>query len=150
EADQTAALLRTIFADAGHFHHHDPLARNEVFADEGAANHTRLGLEHGGRGLHLFVYGRDALDTGPVPTKFPARQTRQASEAICRWHGLVPGQVQFAQQSPAAIDAGVFHNDVIATGNLDVFFYHELAYVDTPGVVSRLARAFETLTGRPL
>ena len=135
EADQTAALLRAIFADDDHFQHHDPLPRVDVFGDEGAANHCRLGLEHGGRGLHLFVYGRDGLNTTPVPTQFPARQTRQASEAVCRRHGLDSKQVVFAQQSPAAIDAGVFHNDVIAASNLDVLFYHEQAYVDTPGVI---------------
>ena len=150
EADQTAALLRAIFADGEHFRHHDPLPRVDLFGDEGAANHCRFALDHGGRGLHLFVYGRDSLKPSPLPNKFPARQSRQASEAVCRRHGLVAGQVQFAQQNPAAIDAGVFHNDVIATGNRDVFFYHEQAYVDTEGVSARLSAAFETLTGRPL
>jgi succinylarginine dihydrolase len=150
EADQTAAALRTIFGDREHFQHHGPLPRADVWADEGAANHTRLCLEHGGPGLHLFVYGRDAVVPGPQPVQFPARQTRQACEAICRQHGLRASRVVFAQQNPAAIDAGVFHNDVIATGHRDVFFYHELAYVDTPAVVQRLGRAFESLTGRPL
>jgi succinylarginine dihydrolase len=64
--------------------------------------------------------------------------------------GLGASRAVFAQQNPAAIDAGVFHNDVIATGHRDVFLYHELAYVDTPGVVERVSRAFESLTGRPL
>ena len=150
EADQTAALLRTIFSDANHFRHHDPLPRVDWFADEGAANHTRLCVEYGGPGRHLFVYGRDALEPGPIPSKYPARQTRQASEAVCLRHGLRAEQVIFAQQNPAAIDAGVFHNDVIATGNRDVFFYHELGYVDTRALVDRLCSAFATLTGRPL
>ncbi len=150
EADQTAAVLRSIFADEAHFRHHDPLPATDLFADEGAANHCRLCLDYGAPGLHLFVYGRDGLNPGPAPRKFPARQTRQAGEAIRRRHGLAPAHTLFAQQNPDAIDAGVFHNDVIATGNRDVFFYHELAYVDTPGHVNRLREAFERLTGKPL
>lgn len=150
EAEQTATLLRTIFADTGTFQHHAPLPAADLFADEGAANHTRLCLDHGDVGLHLFVFGRDTLNQAPAPRQFPARQTRQASEAICRRHKLAASQVVFAQQNPVAIDAGVFHNDVIATGNRDVFFYHELAYVDTPAVVNSLDEAFAALTGKSL
>jgi succinylarginine dihydrolase len=150
EADQTAASLRAIFRDGTHFQHHDPLPRADFFADEGAANHTRLCVDCGGPGLHLFVYGRDAGAPGPAPQQFPARQTRQACEAICRQHGLRADRVVFAQQNPAVVDAGVFHNDVIATGDRDVFFYHELAYVDTPALVQRLSEAFAALTGRAL
>jgi len=150
EADQTAASLRAIFADGNHFRHHDPLPRADAFSDEGAANHSRLCVDHGGPGLHLFVFGRDALGQGPAPQKFPARQTRQASEAIRRRHGLSVAQAVFAQQSPAAIDAGVFHNDVIATAHRDLFFYHELAYVDTPSVMAQLCEQFEAVTGKPL
>jgi succinylarginine dihydrolase len=149
EADQTAATLRTIFA-GDRFRHHAPLPGTALFADEGAANHCRLCLGHGGPGLHLFVYGRDELDPGHAPRRFPARQSRQASEAVARRHGLSAAQLVFAQQSPAAIDAGVFHNDVIAASDRDVFFYHELAFVDTPAVVNRLNAAFEATTGRPL
>jgi succinylarginine dihydrolase len=149
EAGPMAALLRTIFAGAA-FRHHDPLPGADAFADEGAANHNRLCADHGGPGLHLFVYGRDALTPGPVPRQFPARQTRQACEAVARRHGLAPARVVLAQQSPDAIDAGVFHNDVIATADRDVFFYHEHAYVETPAVVRRLCERFEALTGRPL
>ncbi|HWG41812.1 MAG TPA: N-succinylarginine dihydrolase [Gemmataceae bacterium] len=149
EADQTAASLRTIFT-GDHFRHHAVLPRTEVFADEGAANHCRLCRDHGEPGLHLFVYGRDTVRPGPAPQKFPARQTRQAFEAIVRRHRLRASQVVFAQQNPAAIDAGIFHNDVIATGHRDIFFYHELAYVDTPGVVNRLRDAFAARTGGSL
>ena len=45
----------------------------------------------------------------------------------------------FAQQTPAAIDAGVFHNDVIAVGEGPVLFCHEHAFVDTPAVLAALA-----------
>ena len=77
--------------------------------------------------------------SGPAPTRFPARQTREASEAIARRHGLDPARTVFAQQAPAAIDAGVFHNDVIAVGEGPVLFCHEHAFVDTPAVLAALA-----------
>ena len=38
----------------------------------------------------------------------------------------------FVRQNPAAIDAGVFHNDVIAVAHLHVLLYHELAFADSP------------------
>jgi succinylarginine dihydrolase len=150
EADQMAAVLRKIFADERFFRVHDPLPRADPFADEGAANHSRFCAEHGDTGLHLFVFGRDGLRGNLAPRTFPARQTHQASEAICRQHGIDPNRVIFAQQNPATIDAGVFHNDVIATANRDIFFYHELAYVDTPRVINTLCEKFEVLTGRSL
>jgi succinylarginine dihydrolase len=150
EADQTAATLRAIFAGGDQFRHHAPLPAAAPFADEGAANHCRLCLNHGGPGLHLFVYGRDEMDPAFAPRRFPARQSRQACEAVARRHGLPTSRAVFARQNPAAIDAGVFHNDVIAASHRDVFFYHELAYVDTPAVVKRLNESFAALTGRPL
>jgi succinylarginine dihydrolase len=149
EAQQTASLLRRVFrGDA--FRHHPLLPRTPRFADEGAANHCRLCVDHGGPGVHLFVYGRDAVAAAPAPRQFPARQSRQASEAICRVHGLARGAAILSQQNPDAIDAGVFHNDVIATSHRDVFFYHEFAYVDTRRVVSLLSEAFAERTGRLL
>jgi len=68
--------------------------------------------------------------------KYPARQTLEASRAIARLHGLDDRHAVFAQQNPAAIDAGVFHNDVIAVGNGSCLFYHELAFLDEGGVLS--------------
>ena len=150
EADLTAATLRRIFVDEGVFEHHEPLPRSQMFADEGAANHIRFCSEYGGIGLHLFVYGRDENNIEIGPKKFPARQTYQACEAIARQHRLRAHQVVFAQQNPEAIDAGVFHNDVIATGNRDLFFYHELAYTDTKSVVDELQSKFQRLTGHSL
>lgn len=44
----------------------------------------------------------------------------------------------FAQQSPGVIDLGVFHNDVISVGSGTVLFHHELAFVDTPGIIDVL------------
>src|SRR5262249_17351872 len=115
-------------------------------ADEGAANHTRFCSGYDRAGLELFVYGRCALDASiPHPTKFPARQTFEASVAIARLHGLSPQQTIYLQQNPVAIDGGVFHNDVIAVGNLDILFCHELAYVDQPNAIDRLRKLYAQL-----
>ncbi len=46
----------------------------------------------------------------------------------------------FAQQNPEAIDAGVFHNDVISVGNESFFFYHEKAFVNTQQVIEEMQR----------
>ena len=46
-----------------------------------------------------------------------------------------------AQQRPEAIDAGVFHNDVIAVGSGPVLFCHELAFVDQAAVLAELTAA---------
>jgi succinylarginine dihydrolase len=55
-----------------------------------------------------------------------------------------------AQQNPAAIDAGVFHNDVISVGNLNVFLHHRSAFLDTGRVVLEVAEKWSALTAAPL
>lgn len=144
----TGRALKAIFADERHFAHHPALPSVSQFGDEGAANHTRLCREYGEPGVELFVYGRIAFnDQAPAPCKFPARQTLEASQAIARLHGLSDRHVVFAQQNPAAIDAGVFHNDVIAVGNGNTLFYHEQAFLDEAQV---LADIRSRLTGTEL
>ena len=75
----------------------------------------------------------------PAPKKYPARQTLEASQAIARLHRLDPGKVVFAQQNPAVIDAGVFHNDVIAVGNGNVLFCHAFAFLDQSKVLAEIS-----------
>jgi succinylarginine dihydrolase len=97
------------------------------------------------------VFGQIAAEPWqPKPTIFPARQTREACESLVRLHRLPASAVVLAHQNPEAIDAGVFHNDVIAVGDRDVFFFHEAAYIDTPSVLDTLARRFEATCGAPL
>jgi succinylarginine dihydrolase len=142
EATTTTRVLRAIFSDAARFEIHDPLPAAPQFGDEGAANHTRFAGADGASGVEFFVYGRAAYDESiGGPRQYPARQTREACEAIARRHGLAPSRTIYAQQHPDAIDAGVFHNDVIAVGNSRVLFCHERAWVDQDGVVARLAAA---------
>lgn len=131
EASTTKSVLAAIFADSERFVHHEPLPASELFGDEGAANHTRLCAQHGALGLQLFAYGTRALDRHRATAEFPARQTFEASRAVARLHRLDESRVVYAQQSPAAIDAGVFHSDVIAVGNENVFFFHEKAFLAT-------------------
>lgn len=138
EAPETALLLRSIFRDDRHFIVHDALPQVAMFGDEGAANHNRLGGAYGERGVQLFVYGRDSSHEGKAPQRYPARQTREASEAIARLHQLSPESVLFAQQNPAVIDQGVFHNDVIAVSNQQMLFCHQHAFVDQPELLAQL------------
>jgi succinylarginine dihydrolase len=139
EAPTTTAVLRAIFNDAARFAVHDPLPAAPQFGDEGAANHTRFAADGQTPGVEFFVYGKHGFGGGVAPARYPARQTAEASTAIARRHGLVPARTVFAQQNPAAIDAGVFHNDVIAVGQDAVLFCHERAYVDQPAVLVELA-----------
>ncbi len=143
EPEATARVLAAIFPEGPHFTHHAPLPATPQTGDEGAANHTRLCPRAGEPGVELFVYGASGFDSAaPAPRRFPARQTREASEAVARLHGLNPLRTVFAQQNPEAIDAGVFHNDVIAVGSERVLFCHEKAFHDRPAVLRRLREAF--------
>lgn len=138
EAPTTGALLRGIFKDPHHFVVNDALPQVAMFGDEGAANHNRFSVEHGEAGVELFVYGREEGSGGLIPARYPARQTREASEAIARLHQLDPTRTLFAQQNPAVIDQGVFHNDVIAVSNQQVLFCHALAFLDQQALYDQL------------
>ncbi len=148
EHEVTGRSLRAIFADERYFAHHPALPSVAHFGDEGAANHTRLCGEYGEPGVHLFVYGRqafgDARSSEREPKRYPARQTLEASQAVARQHGLSDAQTVFAQQHPEAIDAGVFHNDVIAVGNGPVLLYHEMAFLDEERTLDELRAKMST------
>jgi succinylarginine dihydrolase len=136
EAPTTTRVLRAIFADATRFVVHDPLPAARELGDEGAANHTRFAASERAPGVDLLVFG--AAREGPAPKRFAARQTREASEAIVRRHGLGRDRVVLAQQHPDAIDAGVFHNDVIAVGAGTLLFAHERAWLHQDNVLDAL------------
>jgi succinylarginine dihydrolase len=137
EGEQTARSLRTLFPDETRFAVHDPLPAQPHFADEGAANHVRLCADHGEAGVNLFVWGRDAWEAWSG--RFPARQTRQAFEAVQRRHGA--GGAVFAQQARRAIEAGVFHNDVVCVGARQCLFFHEAAFEDRAAVEADIRAA---------
>lgn len=126
----TLAQLQLAFANGDHFEVHGPVP--PCFGDEGAANHMRFAGNHGEPGLEVFVYGKPG-------GKFPARQHEQASRIVARKHGLDPARVLFVEQNPAAIEAGAFHNDVVAVANENVLFTHEQAFADPRGTYDAIA-----------
>jgi succinylarginine dihydrolase len=148
EAATTGLALFRIFNHPAYFVHHYPLPYHPDYADEGAANHTRFCHAFNQPGVQLFVFGR--AGSGDPTSKFPARQTEAAARALMRLHRLTPDHVVFAQQNPEAIDAGVFHNDVISVGHQNLFFYHEKAFIGTPQVIAKLKERVETVCQVPL
>ena len=140
EHPQTSRTLQAVFRDEKYFAHHMALPGCPQFGDEGAANHTRFCRQFGERGVEFFVYGTSGFtNLARKPLSFPARQTLEASQAIARLHGLDEKYVVFAQQNPDVIDAGVFHNDVIAVGNGNVLFCHEMAFVEQANTIHEIA-----------
>ncbi|MGA0546689.1 N-succinylarginine dihydrolase [Brevundimonas sp. VNH65] len=142
EHRQTQRSLRALFPDPDLFAVHDALPSVGHLADEGAANHVRLCAEHGAPGVNLMVWGREAFEAWDGA--FPARQTREASDAIMRRHEA-SGAV-LARQGRAAIAGGTFHNDVVCVGALDTLFFHEMAFEDTAATQAAIraaARGFE-------
>ncbi|MBC7522490.1 MAG: N-succinylarginine dihydrolase [Sandarakinorhabdus sp.] len=137
EAPETEAQLRLAFAHPAFAVHG---AVPATFGDEGAANHMRLTSKHGEAGVEVFVYGEAPGGPAAAPEqigRFPARQNRRASEAVARRHGLA--NPIFAAQSQIAIDAGAFHNDVVAVANEHVLFAHEHAFADPVALKAELA-----------
>ena len=140
EHPETEAQLRLAFAHPSFAVH---AAVPATFGDEGAANHMRLAGAHGKPGVEVFVHGGDPGGTAAAPEhsgRFPARQNRRASEAVARRHGLDPARTIFTAQSQTAIDAGAFHNDVVAVANEGVLFAHEHAFADPDALKAALAR----------
>lgn len=141
EPPVTSVILKRVFGDTGYFEHHEPLPPNLYCSDEGAANHMRLCQKHGDTGVEVFVFGRSVNPGLEKPLKFPARQSLEASEAIARLHNLKSKKKLFVQQNPAAIDAGAFHNDVLAVANCNVLLYHEAAFQNWRETEARIAGA---------
>jgi succinylarginine dihydrolase len=124
EARDTHQRLLAVFADRERFEIHPPLALGVQFSDEGAANHMRLAARHGEPGLNVFVHGR------PRGGAFPERQSLRASQAVARLAGLPPERAAFALQSGDAVQAGAFHNDVVAVANETVLLTNPEAFDD--------------------
>ena len=132
EAPDTFAMLLSIFPDQRHFAIHPALPPTQHFSDEGAANHMRLSAHHGARGLNIFVHG------AARGSRFPERQARRAGEAVARLAGI---EGFHTLQSQAAIEAGAFHNDVVAVANEHVLLAHAAAFEDRDGLFAAAARA---------
>ena len=125
--------------------HHRPLP--SALCDEGAANHMRLGPADK-PGIHVFVYGRSL--GSPGATQLPARQVKEASESIARLAQIPSERCVFIQQSPEAIDAGAFHNDVVCVSDEGCLILHEKAFVSQSLVLDELSALYERHFGTSL
>ncbi len=134
EAEDTWRLLRSIFGDPDRFAVHAPLPLGAHFGDEGAANHMRLAMSHGTPGLNVFVHGR------PRGGAFPERQALRASQAVARLAALPDHLAHFALQAGDAVQAGAFHNDVVAVANENVLLCHPEAFDDRDALVAAIDR----------
>ncbi len=117
ETPATTVALRSLLRGAAVVH--DPLPA--ALTDEGAANHMRLVPAGSPTGVGIFVSGEDGA-------RFRARQSPLASAAVARRHR--DRQPVFWRQHPAAIDAGAFHNDVVAMSIGDTVVHHALAFTE--------------------
>lgn len=121
-----------------------PLQGGAAMRDEGAANHMRMSRGDGTGGFHLFVYG----DGDPMPLLHWPRQTEASVKAIARAHALPPERVFLLKQHPAAIDAGAFHNDVVAMSHHNLLIHHEHAFAEgSEDVLGELQDGFAELNG---
>lgn len=136
EWPDTKRMLETAFGNRDHFTVHGIAPM--TFGDEGAANHMRFCERHGSAGVEVFVYGKPG-------GRFPARQHEQSSRLVARQHGLDPARCVFIEQNPAAIEAGAFHNDVVAVANERVLFTHAEAFADQQGAYDAVRAAFPAL-----
>ncbi len=133
----TTGYLRQIFSDNQYFTVHDPLPVTTRLADEGAANHMRFADSTGANAHHVFVYGASP-ESALHPMRFPARQQLAASQSVARLHGLGDSQVTFVQQNPDAIDAGVFHHDVIGMSHANLMIIHQQACINQVAFVQQM------------
>lgn len=122
-------ILDKIFHNKNLFNVHNYLNQVQSLGDEGAANHMRICDNHGNKGENIFVYGKNH-EMIFNPQKYAARQERLASEAIARINCTDPAHTMMLQQSPQAIDQGVFHNDVIAMNTTTLMLVHEHAFIE--------------------
>ncbi|TVR12297.1 MAG: succinylarginine dihydrolase [Planctomycetota bacterium] len=112
------------------------------FHDEGGANHTRL-ADADGQGLHIFVHSRDGK--APSSQRFRGRQPRCASHAAARRLGIPADNCLFVAQHPAAVDAGVFHNDVIMVGQGNRLLLHARAWWEQEATLEQLTQRLPQL-----
>lgn len=137
EASFNYKLLKKFFNNDNFFVIHQPLPGDRDLSDEGDANHSILCRDYGSSGLEMFVYGQAGL-------KFPARQTKLASSSVMRNHKLDLNRTLLLQQNPLAIDAGVFHNDVICVINKNVILYHSQAFINFAPAKKQITEFFNS------
>ena len=137
-------LLRRLFEQIDHVRHHEVVPAS--FSDEGMANSCRFS-EKNLPGLLLQVYGKEhGVERG---LQYPARQSKEAFLVLQEQHPFIQMPV-LVQQSSKAIDAGVFHNDVIAFGTGSFLVCHEKAFEQQTRVLDQLKQRFLDCYGQIL
>lgn len=144
EVVQTAKQFKTLFEPIKKVKIHAPVSMS--FPDEGAANCIRFSSKKAESGLNFWVYSKSQFEH--PATLFPARQSKEALQLIARKHKLK--HVLFAKQSEEAINAGVFHNDVIAMGIGTLLVVHKHAYDNQKKVLDDLQEQAMHVLGEPL
>ena len=146
----TGRMLKAIFNDDRHFAHHPPAPSGGRMGDEGAANHGRLALSHGAKGLQLFVYGHSAFERDQGTQRFASRQALQCSHAVATMNDVRGDSLIFIRQAARAIDAGAFHNDVVSVTNGTALMFHEHAFEDRDGTLEALKQRCAPLGFEPV
>jgi succinylarginine dihydrolase len=83
--------------------------------------------------------------------RYVGRQTMEASHIVATHHDLWRGGgAMFVKQAGRAIDAGAFHNDVVAVSNANVLMFHAEAFEQKDTVLNGLKRAGEARGFEPV
>jgi succinylarginine dihydrolase len=110
-------------------------------SDEGAANSIRLWSKNYESGLYLFTYGSGN-------TAFPSRQHKSSFNQLikqCRIkHSII------IQQNDKAINAGVFHNDVISFGFENTLICHEHTFKNQEKTLKIIKNKYKKITKKNL
>lgn len=146
EASERRSQFSRLFASVHGCQVHPELFGCYPLRDEGAANVMRLSSDTGDGGIYLFVYGSDdhGFHSWQSRKRFP-RQSKLASQLLSQSLKLPNNRCVFAEQTSAAIDAGVFHNDVISTSHENLLIYHEDAFEQEERVIEQLQNQFERI-----
>jgi succinylarginine dihydrolase len=141
EHEQAYGLLKQIFANEPSIKLHPPIDSKKP--DEGSANHIRLG-EVSETGFHIFVHNPENM------SHYPSRQSKAAHRDIIQRHGITKNRVLHIAQGQKAMDAGVFHNDVIAFGFDSTLICHENAFDNQPEIIEEMKDRYLELTKKHL
>lgn len=151
EAQARWQQIQTWLADTPEIEVHPPLPAVHPLRDEGAANHMRLaGPSPNEPGFHVFVHEPKADSEQVDAPKYHSRQGELASASTALSLQLSSGRYGFLEQTQKSIDAGVFHNDVIAMSHGSWLICHEDAFVNQTEQLIVLRAAFERCTGGSL
>jgi len=147
DVTQTLSYLQQWTGNMTGVQYHAPLATH--YPDEGGANMICLGpgIEEG-PSLYLLIYGASLTQTRSK------NETGRQHEGACRMiqakHKIPAVHCQLIQQSPVAIAAGVFHNDVIAFGGGSLLVVHEAAWVNIKETLMAVSDRYQQLFAETL